>query len=441
MAKNICFALLFLGEALIAWLYLEYLFERKRKTSFIAISFLVGYVVLFAASFADNTAINVALFCLVNFVLIVLNYSCGVKTAIVHSALLSFLMTIAEILIALLISLFGHEFAAYTYNFTVMVALVVMSKMLYLVMSLVGARIFKPHKRSFNEPKLMALFCGMPLLSTILGIIIIYIGSHSELNTATGVMIVVNVFSLLAVNLIFLVLYNQYQRANDERLELELSMQKEAADTNYYQSLLEQYENQRILVHDIRNHLHTIGTLARQARSAEIEKYVKSIDIEYAPSKQVKLCRNSILNVFLIQFTDKCCEQNVDFHCDIRDLPEEFLDAPSITALFGNLLTNSLEAAQASTDKCIELSVTCNPSHAAVVISVVNSCDTTPIPDGNGRFLSKKKDALHHGVGLKSIERIVEKNNGIASMYYDKESCRFHHIIQLPVATELSSPY
>ena len=437
MAKNICFALLFLGEALIAWLYLEYLFERKRKSGVVSGSFLLGYCILFAASSADNTPVNVTMFCLVNFLLIVLNYSCGIKTAIVHSALLSFLMTIAEILIALLISLFGHEFAAYTYNFTVMVALVVMSKMLYLVMALVGARIFKPHKNGFNEPKLMALFCGMPLLSTILGIIIIYIGSHSEMNAATGIMIVVNVFSLLAVNLIFLVLYNQHQRANDERLELELSIQKETADTNFYRTLQEQYENQRILIHDIRNHLHTIGSLAKQGDSAEIEEYIKSIDTEFAPSRQIKLCRNSILNVILIQFTETCREKKVEFFCDIRDMCGEFLDAPSTTALFGNLLTNALEAAQESNEKYIELSATYNPAQNAAIISVVNSCDTAPIPDGNGRFISRKKELHRHGIGLKSIERIVSRHQGLASMYYDKDSCRFHHVIQFPVPNKV----
>lgn len=432
MAKNICFALLFLGEALTGWLYLEYLFERKKKMSTIASLFAIGYAVLFAVSFADNTAMNVFFFCVINFGLIYFNYRCGVRTALVHAAFLSFLMTVAEILIALLISSFGHEFAAYTYNFSVMVALVVMSKMLYLAMSLVGARIFKPHKENLSEPGRMVLFCMMPLLSTILGIIIIYIGSQSQMTAATGIMIAINVFSLLAVNLLFLVLYNQFQRVSAEHLALQLSIQKEAADVSYYQSLQEQYENQRILIHDIRNHMNVIGGMAKQANAQGIEDYLSKIDALLLPTAQVKLCSDPILNVILIQFCEKCKSKEIEFQCDVRAVSGTFLDAPSTTALFGNLLSNAFEAAEQSTEKYIEFSITCNSTQSAIVVSVINSCETTPDPDGNGKYITRKKDRSMHGVGLRSIERIVSRNHGISSMYYDKASRRFHHIIQFP---------
>lgn len=432
MAKNICFALLFLGEALIAWLYLEHLFERKKKIGTISALFAVGYSILFVASFADNTALNVLSFCTVNFILIRFTYRCGTKTALVHAAFLSFLMTIAEILIALLISLFGHEFAAYTYDFSVMVALVVMSKMLYLAMALIGARIFKPHKQTASEPGRMALFFMMPMLSTLLGIAIIYIGSQAQMTPATGILIAVNVFSLLVVNLIFLVLYNQFQRVSDDYLALQLSKQKEEADTSYYQSLQEQYENQRIMIHDIRNHMNVIGSMAKEANAEGIEDYLSRMDALLRPTAQAKLCSDPILNVILLETSDKCQSKEIEFQCDVRAVSNHFLDAPSTTALFGNLLSNAFEAAELSQDKYIEFSITCNSTQSAVVVSVINSCDTAPESDGNGKLVTRKKDRLMHGIGLRSIERIISKHHGISSMYYDKTNRRFHHIIHFP---------
>lgn len=432
MAKNICFALLFLGEALIAWLYLEHLFERKKKIGMISVLFAIGYSILFAASLADNTTLNVLSFCVVNFILIRFTYCCGVKTALVHSAFLSFLMTIAEILIALLISLFGHEFAAYTYDFSVMVALVVMSKMLYLAMALIGARIFKPHKQTTSEPGRIALFFMMPMLSTLLGIAIIYIGSQAEMTPATGILIAVNVFSLLAVNLIFLILYNQFLRVSDEYLALQLSKQKEEADTGYYRSLQAQYENHRIIIHDIRNHMSVIGKMAKEANAADIEDYLSQMDALLVPTTQAKLCSDPILNVILLEISDKCQSKEIEFQCDVRSVSNHFLDAPSTTALFGNLLSNALEAAEPSEGKYIEFSITCNSTQSAVIVSVINSCDMAPKMDENGKITTRKKDRRMHGIGLKSIERIISKYHGISSMYYDESNRRFHHIIHFP---------
>lgn len=107
------------------------------------------------------------------------------------------------------------------------------------------------------------------------------------------------------------------------------------------------------------------------------------------------------------------------------------MDAPSITTLYGNLLSNAIEAAESSADRIIELSVTRNDEQEIVIISVVNSCDITPIPDSNGRFHTRKRDRSVHGVGLRSIQRIVDQHNGVATMYYDSKNRRFHHVIQL----------
>jgi len=432
MAKNICFALLFLGEALIAWLYLEQLFERRKKFGTISAVFAAGYFILFAASFADNTALNVLSFFVVNYILIRVTYRCGTKIALVHAAFLSFLMTIAEILIALLISLFGHEFAAYTYDFSVMVALVVMSKMLYLAMALICARIFKPHKQSVSEPRRMGLYFMMPMLSTLLGIAMIYIGSQAQMTPATGLLIAVNVFSLLAVNLIFLVLYNQFQRVSDEHLALQLSRQKEKADASHYQFLQEQYENQRIMIHDIRNHMNVIGSMAKEANAEGIEDYLSRMDALLHPTAQAKLCSDPILNVILLEISDKCQSKGIELQCDVRAVSNHFLDAPSTTALYGNLLSNALEAAELSADKYIEFSIACNSTQSAIIVSVINSCDAVPETGADGILTTRKKDRIMHGIGLKSIERIINKHQGISSIYYDEINHRFHHIIHFP---------
>lgn len=431
--ENICYAALFAVEALIAWLYLEYLFRRKNSTIFLMSTFLGGYIFLFTISQLDNTTVNAVFFCCVNLVLIRLNYQCNVKTALLHTAFLCFVMVGAEILVALLISLFGYEFAAYTYDFGVMVVLVILSKLLYLVFSVVGSRFFSPHKHTNEEPQFMVLFCSLPLLSAIIAIITVYLGMTEGITGMVGIMTIMIIVTLLIVNLVILALYNYLQKTSKDFLELQLSIQKEEADVTYYKALQEQYENQRILVHDIKKHLSTIGAIAKQSGAIEIDKYVSSIYTALMPSTQAKLCSDPILNLVLLRFRDDCIGKKVSFHCDVRENISEFMNASSITALYGNLLSNSLESASYSDEKQIELSVTRNNIQSVIIISVVNSCDVAPVPDGHGGFHTKKANQIVHGVGLKSINRIIKKYRGISTMYYDPNKKQFHHIIQFPL--------
>lgn len=433
ISENICYATLFVAEALTAWLYLEYLFRKKKSIFFLILSFSIGYSFLFAISLLDNTTLNAIFFCFVNFALIEWNYQCNVRTALLHTAFLCFIMVGAEILVALLIGLFGYEFAAYTYNFRVMVVLVILSKLLYLMFSVIGSRIFAPHKNTNEEPQFMVLFCSLPILSAAIAIVTVYLGMTAGIAGTVGIMTIMIIVTLLIVNLVILALYNYLQKANEEYLALQLSIQKEEADITYYQALQEQFENQRILVHDIKKHLNTIGAIARQCGSIEIEKYISSIYDTLSLSVRAKLCSDPILNLVLLRFREDCAEKDVVFHCDVREKISAFMDASSITTLYGNLLSNSLEAASYSVEKQVELSVTRNNLQSVIIISVINSCDVAPISDGHGGFHTKKLDKTAHGVGLRSIDRIVKKYKGIATMYYDSAQRQFHHIIQIPI--------
>jgi sensor histidine kinase YesM len=433
MIEQICYALVFLAEAFIAWLYYEYLFARRKNAGHIVSMFVAGYIFLFGVYQLDTMALNTLAFFAANIILARINYDCAVKTAILHSAFLSFIMTIAEVLIALLLSAFGNEFIEYTYNLSVMIAMAIMSKLLYLVFSLIGARAFTPHKRMNEEPKMMALFCSLPAISALLSVFIVYLGSYAELTPAAEVMMIVNISALLIVNLIFLVLYNYMQRSNEERLDLQLSLQKEEADAAYYQVLQEQMENQRILIHDIKNHLHSIDGLAREGRADEITNYISKLETTLGSAKRAKYSDDPILNLVLMRFAQECAEKQIDFQSDVRESCTSFMDAPSTTTLFGNLLSNAMEAAEGSLDRVIDLAVTRNPEQAIVVISVVNSCDQPPVPDEQGGFRTRKKNIALHGVGLKSINRIVRRYHGVSTMYYDSVNLRFHHVIQFPM--------
>ena len=249
----------FLAVGLISWLYCEYLFPRKVSLGLEAISFCVGYLALVGIIMSGLHWLVFLPFFGINFFLIWNNYDCAPKTAVLHSAFLTFVMLLSEELSGL-----GSEASTLLSSATTDPSTVLTGRLCYLVLTLLGSRFFTPHKQGSREPGMMLLFCSMPAISAAVAVAIMFLKAKQAIPPRAELMITLSQIALLAVNLVFFVLYNHLQKAHAANLELELSIQKEHSDAAHYQLLQEQAESQRILIHDIKNHLHALNGLAEQ---------------------------------------------------------------------------------------------------------------------------------------------------------------------------------
>ena len=433
MAKFVSYGVLYIAEAIIAWLYFDALFCRRSSGVRLGLTFAAAYLLLFGVTWLDSVVLNGTAFFFSNSLLLWRNYECKLKSAILHSAFLTSIMAITEIIAAWIISLFGFRFGAYADSLAVMIVMAVISKMLYFSITVIAAKLWSANRKAQEEPAFMGLLCILPILSVVVSAVVVYIGVHAEMTKPVELLMVIIVLTLLIVNLIFMVIYNHLQRIHAEQLALNLSIQRGEADAAYYQQMQKQSENQRILIHDIKNHLNTIHALADDLDAPAISAYVTKLVEDVLPDRQVKLCPDPILNFMLLQFREKCKNQGIFFQCDIRDQCFAFMDAPSITTFYGNLLTNAFEAAECSNERTIELSVKKSEEQQVVIVSAVNSCDAPPMMNPEGLFQTRKHTPGIHGVGLKSIHRIVERYHGVAAMRFDPENKKFYHIVQFPM--------
>ena len=432
IAEKLLYAAIFVAEAITAWLYFHYIYTQTKSALFTLISFVIGYTILFFASNFDNTLINVILFLVVNTVLLQLNYSCKRRSALLHATFLTLVMSISEILVNLFITYVTNDYIAYTYNFSAFLPLFVFSKLLYFLITIVASRLFKPHKGHYNEPSQIVLLCVMPVASVIVIVTFIYISSTGQLTELTEILITVSTMALLPVNIVVLFIYNRIQKLDEERAAFQIAQLRDRADTEYYKMLQQQYDDQRILVHDIKKHFNVIDLMAEDGDTGKIREYISQLEKLPEFQRGARLCDDPILNMILLRNADYCSANNIRFFCDVRAGSVSFMDVTSITALFGNLLSNAIEAAEKSKGKMVELSVMKSLQQNSVLISLVNSCDVTPIKDANGNFETIKDKNKGHGYGTKSIARVVQKYNGKSDMRYDENAKEFHSIICFP---------
>lgn len=416
----------YLAVGLTTWLYCEYLFPRKESIPVEALSFCVGYLALIGIVISGIKWMIFLPFFGINFFLICKNYDCAPKTALLHSAFLTFVFLLSEELAGI-----GSGGTTLLSHSALDPSTILTGKLCYLVLTLLGSRFFTPHKHGGQEPAMMLLFCSMPLISAAVAVAIMILKAKQAIPPAAELMIALSQIALLAVNLVFFVLYNHLQKAHAANLELQLSIQKEHSDALHYQFLQEQAQNQRILIHDIKNHLQALNSLAEHSRNEDILAYLSKLESSLQTRSGPRLSTDPILNMLLQRTKQDCEARHIRFYCDVRDGTTDFMDAPAITALYGNLLSNAVEGADSSAGRLIDLRVTRSPEQG-VVIRIVNDSDIPPKTDRFGRLTTRKQDTQAHGVGLKSIERVVQRFGGIQTMYYEQDAHKFHHIIHFP---------
>lgn len=425
----ICYAFVLVSEGVTAWIYFEQVFKRKSKPRILLVSFLIGYFALFVISQIEDVLINLLSFFVINCVLLFLNFTCKKWIGFLQIGYLTSVMGGTEILAAVLLSLISHDFGAYRYDLPVMIAFAVLGRLLYFFAMQIGVHITKP-TRSIIDGSMVLLLAILPIVSAIIVTTIVYIGMTTKIEPVTGVLMIVSVLALLLVNISVTVVYNHIQKMYNDRLELELIAQKAKMDTENYKILENQYENQRVLIHDIRGHMQVMRGLLESKNYDELENYLLDMERDPALQKIARLCDNTVLNVILVHHASICKSLDIDIDFDIRQHSVDFISAHDITAIFDNLLTNAEEAAKNTSEKYIKLSAT-QQGETGVLITVINSCDSAPDMDEDGNIKTKKKDKEHHGIGLKSVKQAVQRYHGVSRMYYNDEENRFHSVIHL----------
>lgn len=425
----ICYAFVLTSEGITAWSYFEQVFERKGSRKVEIWMFILGYTLLFVLSQFKNVLVNTVAFLFVNLILLFSNFACKKLIGIIQVAFLTVVMGGTEVLAGNLMSCLSHDFKAYQYDISVMIPLSVLSCLLYFFVIQIIAKLIKPAKDG-TDTSTVFLLSILPVVSVLITMTIAYISITTRIKPIVGILMAISVIALLMVNILVTVVYNHIQKMYNDRLELELIAQKAKMDTENYKILENQYENQRVLIHDIRGHMQVMRGLLESKNYDELENYLLDMEQDPALQKIVRLCDNTVLNVILVHHASICKSLGIDVDFDIRQHSVDFISAHDITAIFDNLLTNAEEAAKNTSEKYIKLSAT-QQGETGVLITVINSCNSAPDMDEDGNIKTKKKDKEHHGVGLKSVKQAVQRYHGVSRMYYSNEENRFHSVIHL----------
>lgn len=431
MDQTILYFLIYLLEGGILWQYCSTLFLPRRSLPVRCLLLLALYSFLAWVFSLHNMPLNGILVLLANLLFIFSVHRIDFLSSLFHATLATSIMGLSELIVLGLMPNIAHHFNQASDYTDRLILLTIYSKLVYFILMFLLSHLLSKHqeKNRVHLRELMMIL-ATPFLSVWIIITLFQVCYEYRLSNSLYRMILVSCLFLLFINVMIWGIYRYLQKKNQAFTRLQLQLQKETFSAEHYSILLKQNEEQQLLIHDIKNHLQSIALLNEQGDSHRIRSYINQLQQSAALKTSAKYCDHKLLNAIIGLYNRRCQENHIDFHTDIRKNTAGFMQEEDITALFCNLLDNAVEAATAYPGGYIELALSSRENTEFVILNLVNSSLTNPF-DRDGLLKTSKPDQLHHGYGLKNIEKIVKKYGGEMQMYYQETDHTFHTNILL----------
>ena len=189
---------------------------------------------------------------------------------------------------------------------------------------------------------------------------------------------------------------------------VKISKDKRVNDEEQYREMLKS----RKVVHDMKNHLLALKKYDQERDREGLHKYLNELSDDMLDDSYQIWTGNRMLDMILNQKTKDAKEKETDMQIETEVFATLPFSDREIISLFGNVLDNALEACERIQDKKRWIKIKIKKKNHLLYIETSNAIKEMPVQNQKG-FVSVKEDEILHGYGMKNIQDIVRKYDGI----------------------------
>lgn len=235
---------------------------------------------------------------------------------------------------------------------------------------------------------------------------------------------------LVVTNIIVFHLLDVFERYYQSLSAKQLLEQQSQAYANELTLIRQSNQKISFIRHDLAHHLMAIRHFTETGETEKLVQYLDTFSGKLRESNEYIHSGNLELDAILNYKLGIAADAGADINASVQ-LPEQLgIDFFDINVMLGNLLDNAISGLGTSEEK--NLLVEIGVQMGVLYIKVENSYDGT-VRRGEAHYLTRKKDENSHGLGLSSVEHIVEKYQG--QMHVDPSN----HIFKVGIILYLPS--
>lgn len=404
-------------EFFITFLFFSTVFKLKKKNVFAITAGLLMYaIILLLYLIFESTIVNIISVTIFNFVFGIVFFKCSIKGSFLCSLFLTATLTVSEFIVMVLISIGSNsDINIYKSSTLSSLLLLLLSRTIYLILVLiVGAALPKDNIKKL--PLFLVLF---PISATCILYTLWFVSSNGSVPDKTNYLIIISSVSIIASVVLTYIFYSKTYKELNILYNNKSEQERIVIESTYYSILDKQNTQLKTVLHNEKNHLAIIKSLADKP---EVSKYIDEIYGEIHENSSFGNTKNKVLDLIINKYQYICEENKIDFYLSIKTANLSYIESADLTTLFGNLLDNAVESARKSKKRKIDLSL--NKVNGLDILTCSNSCGASPHVIGQD-LITTKEDVEFHGLGIQSIKRIVKKYNGNFEWKYDDISKEF----------------
>lgn len=236
-------------------------------------------------------------------------------------------------------------------------------------------------------------------------------------------------FGIAAANIVMFVWLGHISEQEKKWNQIRLLQENNKVRMQAYHEIDVDYQESKRILHDYNNQICCIRGLLKKGEFKEAEAFADKLMDSFPDWWEEIDVQNPVINVLLNQKYRLARAKGIAILFYVNNLSDLWLEEQDIVVLLSNLMDNAIEACEKLEGKDRVINLKLIREEGQLVLSVQN-----PVSDvvsiNENQICTDKKDRKNHGIGLKNIQMVLDKYQGIGMMRYDEG--RFYYTVAIP---------
>lgn len=277
----------------------------------------------------------------------------------------------------------------------------------------------------------------IPVL-TVFIMVVITESAISISNPRTTFYLILSIIGLIIMNILFYYLFIKTGKEFEIITENELLKQNINLQRTHSFETKKLYKEIQTMRHDMNNHLIGIKSFLEDDNLSKGLAYINSIIQDIEKTKKLVFTKNDMFNAIVNNKFSEANAKGIKTSYFINYEIDQKIEDNDIIILFGNLLSNAIEACEKTVGEK-EITLMVDKKRDYIFIEVKNSIEKSVLTE-NPDLNTTKMDKIHHGLGVKSIKNVVQKYEGIIN-YTEQGNVFISSVLLLENNTKNSKIY
>ena len=255
------------------------------------------------------------------------------------------------------------------------------------------------------------------VISIVIGFILDLMLDYNYLDKSGKAAIGIAMLGIVTINIFVYIATFQISKNQKLLMENQLLRMSQEEQKESMERMLQLQEKNKILRHNLRHYFTLFQELLASGKTEDARRYVEEVLNTKLKAEGVYMTGDEILDAVLNHCDSVCRQKNIPFHVEVSaHLPEGQMEF-AIALL--NLLENAIEAEEQEEEKLIELQIY---EKVGLLLVTVRNRISHSVMEENPELRTKKADASIHGLGRKSVKKLIRDMEG---SFYEEEKNGF----------------